>query len=137
MGCYGIGINRILAALIETSHDDKGIIWSVSLAPYQVLVLPLNVANAELMQAAERIYRELSAQGIEVLLDDRDARAGFKFNDADLVGLPLRVVIGEKGLQRGEVELKWRHQSESFAVPIEQAASRAAAEIRSALQRLG
>ncbi|MCS7160510.1 MAG: proline--tRNA ligase [Gemmatales bacterium] len=136
MGCYGIGINRILAALIETSHDDQGIIWSVSLAPYQVLVLPLNVANAELMQTAERIYRELEQQGIEVLLDDRDARAGFKFHDADLLGLPLRVVIGEKALQRGEVELKWRHHRASFTVPVEQAARRAAEEIRRALERL-
>jgi prolyl-tRNA synthetase len=136
MGCYGIGINRILAALIETSHDENGIIWSVSLAPYQVLVLPLNVAQPEIQQTAERIYRQLSEQGIEVLLDDRDARAGFKFKDADLIGLPLRIVIGEKTLQRGEVEMKWRHQSESFTVPVEQAAHRAASEIRNALQRL-
>ncbi len=136
MGCYGIGINRILAALIETSHDENGIIWSVSLAPYQVLVLPLNVAQPEIQQTAERIYRQLSELGIEVLLDDRDARAGFKFKDADLIGLPLRIVIGEKTLQRGEVEMKWRHQSESFTVPVEQAAHRAASEIRNALQRL-
>lgn len=135
MGCYGIGINRILAALIETSHDEKGIIWSVSLAPYQVLVLPLNVADSNIMQAAERIYRALTDLGVEALLDDRDARAGFKFNDADLIGLPLRIVIGEKALQRGEVELKWRSHSQTFTVPLEQAASRAAAEIHSALKR--
>lgn len=136
MGCYGIGINRILAALIETSHDEKGIIWSVSLAPYHVLVLPLNVTNPELMQTAERLYRELTELGVEVLLDDRDARAGFKFNDADLIGLPLRIVVGEKALQRGEVELKWRHEATSWTVPVEQAARRAANEIAAALKRL-
>jgi len=135
MGCYGIGINRILAALIETSHDENGIIWSVSLAPYHVLLLPLNVADPQIQHTAERLYRQLSEMGVEVLLDDRDARAGFKFKDADLIGLPLRIVIGEKNLQRGEVEMKWRHQAESFTVPVEQAAARAASEIQTALKR--
>ena len=118
MGCYGIGINRIVAATAETSHDEHGLIWPLSIAPYSVLVLPLNVTDAAVMQTAERYYAELQQAGVDVLLDDRAARPGFKFKDADLIGIPLRVVIGGKGLKAGQVELKWRNAPEPEKVPL-------------------
>jgi len=119
MGCYGIGINRIVAALAETSHDENGLIWPLAIAPYEVLVIPLNVTNTEVMQVAERYYAELEEAGVEVLMDDRKARPGFKFKDADLIGIPLRIVIGGKGLQEGQVELKWRWAAEPDKVPVD------------------
>ena len=135
MGCYGIGINRLLAALIETSHDENGIIWSLGLAPYQVLLVPLNVQKRELMETTERLYNELMSLGVEVLMDDRDARPGFKFKDGDLIGLPLRVVVGEKGLQQGQVELKWRHEAASRTIPLADAPQRIVAELRQAAEK--
>jgi prolyl-tRNA synthetase len=119
MGCYGIGVNRILAGLIETSHDADGIIWPISIAPYECVVVPLNVQDAQVMELAERYYQELLAAGVDVLLDDRDLRAGAKFKDADLVGFPLRVTIGGKGLQEGVVELKWRDEKEATKASID------------------
>jgi prolyl-tRNA synthetase len=121
MGCYGIGINRIVAGLAETSFDENGLIWPLSMAPYEVLVIPLNVTDPETMSLAERFYKELGEAGVDVLLDDRDARAGFKFKDADLVGIPLRIVIGGKGLKEGQVEVKWRNVAAPIKVPIENA----------------
>jgi prolyl-tRNA synthetase len=118
MGCYGIGVNRIVAALCETSFDENGLIWPLSIAPYEVLVIPLNVTDPETMEIAERTYRELQARGVDVLMDDRDARAGVKFKDADLIGIPLRVVIGGKGLKEGQVEVRWRWEAESRRVPV-------------------
>jgi prolyl-tRNA synthetase len=118
MGCYGIGINRIVASLAETSFDANGLIWPLSIAPYEVLVVPLNVNEPETMQLAERIYNELSENGVDVLLDDRDARAGVKFKDGDLIGIPLRVVIGGKGLKEGLIEVRWRTAAEPVKVPI-------------------
>jgi len=126
MGCYGIGVNRILAATIETSHDAEGIIWPMSLAPYEVLVLPLKPTDPKISQAAGRLHDELSAAGVEVLLDDRDCRAGVKFKDADLIGIPLRVVVGERGLKQGQLEIKWRWQREPELVPLDQAVQKIA-----------
>jgi len=126
MGCYGIGVNRIVAALCETSFDENGLIWPLSIAPHEVLVIPLNVSDPETMELAERFYGELQQAGIDVLLDDRDARAGFKFKDADLIGIPLRLVLGGKGLKEGQVELRWRWEAESRRVPI----AEAVAEVR-------
>ena len=109
MGCYGIGVTRTLQAIIEQCHDKDGIIWPHGVAPYQVCITPLGVAqDSEVMKLAEKIYAELTARGVEVILDDRDDRPGVKFKDADLVGFPLRVSIGEKSLMKGEVELKPR-----------------------------
>jgi prolyl-tRNA synthetase len=119
MGCYGIGVNRIIAALVETNHDENGIIWPMSLAPYEVIVTPLNVKDADVMLAAERLYQELQAAGIDVLLDDRDQRPGVKFKDADLIGIPLRVVVGGRSLTSGQLELKWRWQAEAESIPQE------------------
>jgi prolyl-tRNA synthetase len=111
MGCYGIGVSRVVAAAIEQSHDDNGIIWPPALAPFQVSVLALNVSEPKLMETAEKIYKELEAKGLSVLLDDRDQRAGVKFKDADLLGIPWRVTVGEKKLAEGKVELKSRASS--------------------------
>ena len=108
MGCYGIGVNRIVAAAIESHHDDNGIVWPMSITPYQVLVLALDPRVEEVMQTATRIYEQLSEAGLEVLFDDRDERAGFKFKDADLIGVPIRVIVGRKSLQDGVVELSHR-----------------------------
>jgi prolyl-tRNA synthetase len=109
MGCYGIGVTRTLQAIIEQSNDKDGIIWPKSVAPYTVCITPLGVApGSEVMKLAEQIYSELSAKGIEVILDDRDDRPGVKFKDADLVGFPIRIAIGEKSLANGEVEIKVR-----------------------------
>jgi len=121
MGCYGIGVNRILAALIETRHDDKGIVWPLSLAPYEVIVDPLNASQPEIIEAAANLHDALSDAGVDVLLDDRDVRAGVKFKDADLIGIPLRVVIGGRGLKQGNFEVKWRWQEEPENVPVDQA----------------
>ena len=109
MGCYGIGVTRTLQAIIEQCNDKDGIIWPMSVAPYQVCITPLSVAaDNQCMLLAEKIYAELSARGIEVILDDRDDRPGVKFKDADLIGFPIRISIGEKSLAKGEVEIKPR-----------------------------
>jgi prolyl-tRNA synthetase len=108
MGCYGIGITRILAAIIEQSHDDNGIIWPDSIAPFEVAIVPVNFANEKVKKITRRIYKELSLKGLDVLVDDRNERAGIKFKDADLIGIPYRITIGEKNLANGHVELKAR-----------------------------
>jgi prolyl-tRNA synthetase len=109
MGCYGIGVTRTLQAVIEQGNDKDGIIWPLSVAPYQVCITPLAVApESEVMKLAERIYAELTAQGVDVILDDRDERPGVKFKDSELVGFPIRIGIGEKSLAKGEVEIKPR-----------------------------
>jgi prolyl-tRNA synthetase len=109
MGCYGIGVTRTLQAVIEQSHDQNGIVWPVSVAPYTVCITPLNVApESEVMKRAEQLYTELTRRGVDVILDDRNERPGFKFKDSELVGFPVRVGIGEKSLAKGEVEIKPR-----------------------------
>jgi prolyl-tRNA synthetase len=109
MGCYGIGVTRTLQAIIEQCNDKDGIIWPLSVAPYTVCLTPLSVApDGAVMKLAEQLYAELSARGVEVILDDRDERPGFKFKDSELIGFPIRVGIGEKSLAKGEVELKVR-----------------------------
>ena len=109
MGCYGIGVTRTLQAVIEQSNDKDGIIWPLSVAPYEVCITPLNVASeSEVMKRAEQIYADLTARGVDVILDDRNDRPGVKFKDSELVGFPIRVGIGEKSLAKGEVEVKPR-----------------------------
>jgi prolyl-tRNA synthetase len=121
MGCYGIGVGRTVAACIEQYHDENGIIWPLPLAPYQVIVTPVNMKDGEIAAAAERLYAELTARGIEVLLDDRDERAGVKFKDADLIGIPMRITIGPKNLALGKVELKIRGTGETKILTGEEA----------------
>src|SRR5580693_9354882 len=109
MGCYGIGVTRTLQAIIEQGNDKDGVIWPLSVAPYQVCITPLNVApDSEPMKLAERFYAELAAKGVDVILDDRDERPGVKFKDSELVGFPIRIGLGEKSLAKGEVEIKPR-----------------------------
>jgi prolyl-tRNA synthetase len=108
MGCYGIGVSRLIATIIETHQDEKGIKWPLGVAPFAVEVLPVQTADAEAMAVAQGIYDGLTKQGIDVLMDDRDESAGRKFNDADLVGMPYRVTIGKRGLLEGKVEIKDR-----------------------------
>jgi len=108
MGCYGIGIGRTMAAAIEAHHDEQGIKWPYSIAPYQVIVIPVNASNEEQMQEAQGIYEDLLNQGFEVLLDDRDVSAGVKFNEADLLGFPIQVIVGTKFLKMGKIEVKFR-----------------------------
>lgn len=112
MGCYGIGVSRIVAAAIEQSHDDNGIIWPLSIAPYQVIILPLDVTNDQVKSTAEKLYHDFSEAGWEVLIDDRDERAGSKFKDADLMGIPLKVIISARGLAENKVEIKSRKTAE-------------------------
>ena len=127
MGCYGIGVNRIIASLIETCHDENGIVWPMTLAPYEVLLAPVKVTDPATKEATDRLYAELSAAGIEVLQDDRDVRAGVKFKDADLIGIPLRVVLGERGLKDGKLEIKWRWDKQAELIDLAGAAEKIAA----------
>jgi len=108
MGCYGIGVSRTAAASIEQNHDEKGIIWPLAIAPFQVEVIPLGQGDDEVTKVAHAIYEELKKKKIDVLIDDREGTAGVKFNDADLLGIPLRIQIGKKGLANGDVEIKER-----------------------------
>ncbi|MGR3317322.1 MAG: proline--tRNA ligase [Candidatus Anammoxibacter sp.] len=118
MGCYGIGINRIIAATIENSHDKDGIIWPLSIAPYQVLITIVNPSDTEIFNGALKIYDELIASGIETLLDDRNARPGVKFKDADLIGVPIRITVGKHFKESQEVEIKVRKDDNKYTVPI-------------------
>ena len=108
MGCYGVGVSRTLAAIVEQHNDEDGIIWPMSVAPAHVCVIPLTVGDEEVFPVAERIAKELAEQGLEVVLDDRDERAGVKFADADLIGWPVQVVVGKRGVKEGVVEVKRR-----------------------------
>ncbi len=120
MGSYGIGSERLMACIIERFHDDKGILWPISVAPYQVALVSLATEKQpEVAQAADRIYQQLQAAGFEVLYDDRDERAGVKFNDADLLGMPLRLTVGGKGLQAGTVELRVRRTGETRSLALD------------------
>lgn len=124
MGCYGIGIGRLMASVVENSHDDFGPIWPKSIAPFQVEIVPIG-KEAELLELAEKFEAELEAKGIDVLVDDRDERPGVKFKDADLWGSPVRIAIGKKGLANGEVEWKFRNEKEFTMVKLEDVVSKA------------
>ena len=119
MGCYGIGVGRTMAASIEQNNDKDGIIWPVAIAPFKVIILPLNVGSEKVYAVARAIYEKLTENGMEVLLDDRDERAGVKFKDADLIGIPYQVVVGDKGVNRGVVEVKDRATKGVKEVAIE------------------
>ena len=118
MGCYGIGIGRILIAAVEALHDDKGIVWPTAIAPYSVVITTIKY-DGEVKTAADKLYEQLNAAGIDTLLDDRDARPGVKFNDADLIGFPIRITIGDRGLKEGKVELKKRTAAEAEMVAMD------------------
>ncbi|MDE2050477.1 MAG: proline--tRNA ligase [Gammaproteobacteria bacterium] len=131
MGCYGIGVTRVVAAAIEQNHDERGIIWPEPLAPFQVVLVPLNLQkSARVREVADRLYNELTARGIEVLYDDRDARPGVKFADAELLGIPHRLVVGDRGLEAGRLEYRHRRDSESTEFPVDEAIDFIEARIR-------
>lgn len=120
MGCYGIGISRVVAAAIEQGHDERGIIWPNELAPFQVAICPMNMHKSDrLIDTVEKIYKDLTDAGIEVLLDDRKVRAGFMFSDMELIGIPHRIVIGDRGLDSGTVEYQGRMDKESQNVEFD------------------
>ena len=131
MGCYGIGVGRTVAAAIEQNHDEDGIIFPMSIAPFHVYLLPVNTNDPEVMGVSERLYEELEGEGVEVLFDDRDERAGVKFKDADLIGIPLRLTVGERNLKEGKVEIRKRRTKETILVGIEETAQRVKELIRS------
>jgi prolyl-tRNA synthetase len=124
MGCYGIGITRTVAAAIEQNHDAAGIIWPAALAPFGAHVVPVKSGEGPLRDAAERVVGELEGLGVDTLIDDRDERPGVKFNDADLIGLPVRITVGPRGLEKGCVEVKRRSESEATEVPLAEVAAR-------------
>jgi prolyl-tRNA synthetase len=135
MGCYGIGINRIIASAIETGNDKDGIIFPISIAPFEVIITPLGV-ESEITQVAEKIYNRLSESGIECLWDDRDVRGGVKFKDADLLGIPVRITIGKKSVAEGNIEIKLRTEPNSQKVSIEQAADKTCEIVNSLREKL-
>ncbi len=119
MGCYGIGLGRLLAAAVEQNHDEKGITWPVAIAPYHIYLCPLNTEEPTIADTAEKLYQELTSKGMEVLFDDRAESAGVKFNDADLLGIPLRITLSRRTMQNQSVEIKWRKQKQTQFAPIE------------------
>ena len=133
MGCYGVGVSRSMAAAIEQNHDDNGIIWPMAIAPYQCIIVPVSTKDVLVVETAEKLYLELQRLGVEVVLDDRDERAGVKFKDADLVGYPIRVTIGSKTLANGQVELRKRETGETQLVLVEEVAGQVKTIIKNAL----
>lgn len=129
MGCYGIGVSRTAAAALEQNHDAKGIIWPAPIAPFHLHLLPLS-RSAQVVDAAGSLYQALTDAGVEVLWDDRDERAGVKFNDADLIGAPYQLVIGDKGLAKGTVELKERKTGQVTLLPPQEVPEKAAQALR-------
>ncbi len=118
MGSYGIGVERIMACYVEQNHDDKGIMWNKALTPFDIHLIALNMKKESVVASAEKIYNELKNAGYEVLFDDRDAAAGFKFNDADLLGMPIQIVIGERKLKESKCEMKVRKTGERYDVEL-------------------
>lgn len=133
MGCYGIGVDRVLASIIECFHDDDGIMWPMSVAPYTVVIVPIKYKDA-MKDAADKLYDQLKKAGVEVVLDDRDERPGVKFADADLIGYPVRVTVGDKNLPN--VEVKMRNQKDAELVPLEEAGAKIASLVKEELDKL-
>ena len=117
MGCYGIGVGRILIAAVESLHDERGIRWPAAIAPFSCVITPIRY-EGEMKSVADRLYVELTAAGIDTLLDDRDARPGSKFADADLIGIPVRLTIGDRGLKENKIELKRRDSADPHMVEL-------------------
>jgi len=124
MGCYGIGIGRTAAAAIEQNHDENGIIWPLPIAPFEVMLLALNIQNSSIRNVADKLYREMTAKGVQVLYDERDERPGVKFKDSDLLGIPMRITIGEKSLKENKVEMKTRNSSDIVKVSSDEVVNR-------------
>jgi prolyl-tRNA synthetase len=133
MGCYGIGVSRAAAAAIEQNHDDKGICWPMPIAPFQIHILSVT-ASEKVRLASEQLYQDLSQNGIEVLLDDREERGGVKFNDADLLGIPFHIILGDKGLAQNTIEIKDRKTGEKHHISCEEACEWITAAVRAKLE---
>ena len=131
MGCYGIGVSRVVAAAIEQNHDQNGIIFPLPLAPFQVVILNLGLKSEKITGAAEKLYSDLLQEGVEVLYDDRDERPGSKFKDADLIGIPYRVTVGKTFEKEGSVEIRSRRDGKTETVPFEQTVSSIVSMIKS------
>jgi len=120
MGCYGIGVSRIVASAIEQNNDEKGIIWPDSIAPFQLALVPLNMHKSELVaEKTEELYKQLKQLGVDVFMDDRNERPGFKFADMELTGIPHRLVISDRGVKNGTLEYKGRADTENQDIPLE------------------
>ena len=135
MGCYGIGVGRAMASVVEYSHDDYGPVWPMSISPWQVQICALNPNKPGVTEAAESIAEELEKLGVEVLYDDRGEKAGFMFSDADLLGIPLRVVISPKTLEAGQVEFKLRGSGDVQLLDVANAAAAVAAKVKEDLAK--
>jgi prolyl-tRNA synthetase len=136
MGCYGIGVTRILGAAIEQNFDDKGIIWPESIAPFEVVLCPMGYDRSEAVRAeADKLYAALVDAGIDVILDDRGERPGVMFADWELIGVPHRLVIGDRGLKEGKLEYQGRRDAEATLLPVEDAAQTVIGKVRAALAR--
>jgi prolyl-tRNA synthetase len=128
MGCYGLGVSRLLAAVPEANHDNDGIIWPISIAPFEAVILLLNPDDEAQAQAAVRVYEELQDKGVDVLLDERDERSGVKFKDADLIGIPVQIVVGRLASE-GKVEMRLRWEKEKHELALDDASSKIAATV--------
>ena len=124
MGSYGIGVERIVAAFMEQNIDEHGNCWNTTLAPYQTHIIPVNYKNQQVRKTADDLYQKFSDEGIECLLDDRDFSPGFKFRDADLLGVPIQVILGEKNLHQNLVEIKFRKNNKKDLLPIKECVSK-------------
>jgi prolyl-tRNA synthetase len=131
MGCYGIGVGRTVAAAIEQSHDENGIIFPPAIAPFSAVVVPVNIKDAQQREIAETIYAGLQEKNIEALLDDRDERPGIKFKDTDLIGIPLRITVGAKAVTEKNVDIKWRQNGAVALVPVDDAVARVVSTFKS------
>jgi len=136
MGCYGIGVNRIMASAIETSNDKNGVIWPISIAPFEVLITSVNQDDSDVAAAAGQIYETLRKDGVDVLLDDRVMRGGGKFKDADLLGVPVRITVGKRGLAEGNVEIKLRRDEHNETIPLDQAVAKTKSLVQQLLDEL-
>jgi prolyl-tRNA synthetase len=125
MGCYGIGVERAMATIIEVHHDDKGIVWPVAVAPFEIVVVIAQQDDPTVAEAGEQVYQALLEAGVEVIVDDRSVRAGVKFSDAELVGIPFRVTVGKRGLASGTVELTDRAAGSTVQIPLDEVAKHA------------
>jgi len=135
MGCYGIGVGRTMASVVEDSHDDYGPVWPMSITPYQVHLCALNPDKGGVGEAAEKLYNELRALGVEVLFDDRGEKAGFMFSDADLIGIPFRAIVSPKSLEQGKVEFKLRTSRDAELLPVAETAKILADKVREELKK--
>lgn len=130
MGCYGIGVTRIVGAAIEQNHDARGIIWPRAIAPFEVVICPVGWGKSETVRdTAQKLYESLLARGVDVILDDRDARPGVMFAEWELIGAPLRVTVGERGLNDGVVELQARRETEAVKIPVQSALEQVLAKL--------